>query len=227
MKRNILITIMICAALVITSCASTRSIEADTLSSTPEKAAMYQHRITPGDTIHVTIWEVDQPKELEAQVKSDGTIDLMFMTGLKVVGLTEAELKEYLTREVSTYYVNPRLTASLAAVVYLIGEVKNPGVYELDKGRTLVSMLAAGGGPTRAAKLHNTLVIRGDYNNNPTVIVANASRIFHKGDLSENVMLQAGDIIFVPSTVISDINYFIMQIKPILDIFVLGSVLGL
>ena len=40
-------------------------------------------------------------------------------------------------------------------------------------------------------------------------------------------MLQAGDIIYVPSTVISDINYFITQIKPILDIFVLGTVLGL
>jgi len=227
MKRNILITFMICAALAISACASTRSIDAGTMSSTPEKAAMYRHRIAPGDTIQVTIWEVDQPKEFKVQVKDDGTIDLMFMTGLKVAGLTEAELKEYLNREVSTYYVNPRLTASLAAVVYLIGEVKNPGVYDLDKGRNLVAVLAAGGGPTRAAKLHNTLVIRGDYNNNPTVIVANASRILHKGDLSENVMLQAGDIIYVPSTVISDVNYFIMQIKPILDIFVLGTVLGL
>lgn len=227
MKNNILITIIICSALAICSCAGTRGVDADTLSSAPGNPALYQHRIVPGDTVHVTIWEVDQPKELDVQVKNDGTIDLMFMTGLKVAGLTQAEMKEYLTREVSTYYVNPRLTVALAEIVYVIGEVASPGVYELDKGKTLISILAAAGGPTRAAKLHNTLVIRGDYNNDPTVIVANASRVLRKGDLSENVMLQPGDIVYVPSTVISDVNYFITQIKPILDIFVLGTVLGL
>jgi polysaccharide biosynthesis/export protein len=227
MKNYIVITIAVCAALAISSCASSTRVDADTLPSAPDKAAMYQHRIVPGDTIHVTIWEVDQPKEFKVQVKNDGTIDLMFMTGLKVIGLTEAELKEYLVSEVSTYYVNPRLTASLAEVVYVLGEVGSPGVYELDKGKSLVAVLAVAGGPTRAAKLRNTLIIRGDYNNNPTVIVANASRILHKGDFSENVMLQPGDIIYVPSTAISDVNYFITQIKPILDIFVLGTVLGL
>jgi protein involved in polysaccharide export with SLBB domain len=227
MKNKILIMIMFCIGLALSACATAARIDADTLAAAPENSPMHQRRIVPGDTVHITIWEVDQPKEIEAQVKDDGTIDLLFMTGLKVAGLTEPEMKEYLTGEVSYYYVNPRLTASLSAVIYLIGEVKNPGVYALDKGRTLVSILAAGGGPTRAAKLHNTLVIRGDYNNNPTVIVANASRVLRKGDLSENVMLQAGDIVFVPSTVISDVNYFITQIKPILDIFVLGTVLGL
>lgn len=81
--------------------------------------------------------------------------------------------------------------------------------------------------PTRAAKLRNTLVIRGDYNDNPTVIVSDASRIFRKGDFSENVILQSGDIIYVPSTLISDVNYYIMQIKPILDFFMLNTLLGL
>ena len=128
----------------LSSCASRGSIDADTLSSTPENAAIYQHRIVPGDTIHVTIWEVDQPKELKAQVKKRRHDRPHVHDRPQGGGLTEAELKEYLTREVSTYYVNPRLTASLAAVVYLIGEVKNPGVYELDKGQTLVSMLAVG-----------------------------------------------------------------------------------
>ncbi len=227
MKRNILIGILICTALAISSCATSRGVNADTLPSAPEDAALYQHRIAPGDTINVTIWEVDQPKEFKVQVKKNGTIDLMFMTGLKVIGLTEDELNEYLVKEISTYYVNPRASVSLSSFVYLIGEVNNPGVYDFEKGQTLVSILAAGGGPTRGAKLRNTLIIRGDYHNNPTVIVSDASRILRKGDLSENVILQSGDIIYVPSTLISDVNYFITQIKPILDVFVLGTLLGL
>jgi polysaccharide export outer membrane protein len=227
MKRNMLIGILICAALAVSSCAASRGVSADTLPSAPENAALYQHRIVPGDTIKVTIWEVDQPKEFSVQVKKDGTIDLMFMTGLKVIGLTEDELEGYLTKEVSTYYVNPKLSASLAPFVYLLGEVKAPGAYDFTKGQTLVSILAVAGGPTRDAKLRNTLIIRGDYNNNPTVIVSDASRMLRKGDLSENVILQSGDIIYVPSKVIANINYYITEIKPILDLYFLGTILGL
>jgi protein involved in polysaccharide export with SLBB domain len=108
-----------------------------------------------------------------------------------------------------------------------MGEVKNPGTYPLDKGRTLVAALAGAGGPTRDAKLRNTLIIRGDYHNNPEVIVSDASRMLRRGDISENVWLQAGDIIYVPSTAISDVNYFITQIVPILDVFLLGAFFGL
>jgi protein involved in polysaccharide export with SLBB domain len=226
MKRNILFGILIFAALAASSCATGR-VDAGTLPSAPEDAVMYQHRIVPGDTVHVTIWEVDQPKEYNVQVKKDGTIDLMFMKDLKVMGLTEDEMDDYLAKEVSIYYVNPRLSASLSPYVYVMGEVKTPGVYDFSKGQTLVSLLAVAGGPTRDAKLHNTVIIRGDYRNNPTVIVSDASRILRKGDLSENVILQAGDIIFVPSKVISDVNYFLTEIKPILDIFLLGTLLGL
>ncbi len=226
MKRNIFFGILIFAALAASSCATGR-VNADTLPSAPEDAVMYQHRIVPGDTIHVTIWEVDQPKEFNVQVKKDGTIDLMFMKDLKVMGLTEDELDDYLAKEVSTYYVNPRLSASLSPYVYVMGEVKTPGVYDFTKGQTLVSLLAVAGGPTRDAKLHNTVIIRGDYRNNPTVIVSDASRMLRKGDLSENVILQSGDIIFVPSTVISDVNYFLTEIKPLLDIFLIGTLLGL
>ena len=226
MRRNILVGILICAALAASSCA-TGSVNAGSLPSAPEDSPRYQHRIVPGDTIHVTIWEVDQPKEFNVQVKKDGTIDLMFIKDLKVMGLSEDELDEYLAKEVSAYYVNPRLSASLTPSVYMLGEVKDPGVYDLTKGQTLISLLAAAGGPTRDAKLHNTLIIRGDYQNNPTVIVSDASRILRKGDLSENVILQSGDIVFVPSTVISDVNYFLTEIKPLLDIMLLGTLLGL
>jgi len=227
MRRNLQFVILIFSALVILSCAASRGVDADTMPSAPEDAALYQHRIVPGDTINITIWEVDQPKAHKVQVKTNGAIGLMFITDLKVTGLTEDELHEYLVGELSTYYVRPRITVSLAAVVYLIGEVKNPGVYDFAKGQTLISVLAVAGGPTRAAKLRNTLVIRGDYNDKPTVIVSDASRIFRKGDFSENVILQSGDIIYVPSTLISDVNYYILQIKPILDFFMLNTLLGL
>jgi polysaccharide export outer membrane protein len=226
MKRNLFVGILIAAALAASSCA-TGGVSADTLPSAPESAVMYQHRIIPGDSIHVTIWEVDQPKEFNVQVKKDGTIDIMFMKDLKVMGLTEDELEDYLSKEVSTYYVNPRLSASLSPVVYLLGEVKNPGAYDFAKGQSLVSLLAVAGGPTKDAKMRNVLVIRGDYNNNPTVIVSDASRMLRRGDLSENVTLQSGDIIYVPSKIVSDVNYYLMEIKPILDIFLIGTLLGL
>jgi polysaccharide export outer membrane protein len=227
MKKRNIVPILCTVFLFFCGCAGFGGTRADTLPSAPEDAIRYQHRIAPGDTIHVTIWEVDQPKEITAQVKKDGTVDLLFMKGIKVAGLSEQELEEHLNKEVSYYYVNPRLSATLTEYIYLLGEVKNPGTYPLDKGRTLVAALAGAGGPTKDAKLRNTLIIRGDYHNNPEVIVSDASKMLRRGDISENAMLQAGDIIYVPSTVISDVNHFITQLVPILDVFLLGALFGM
>jgi len=77
--------------------------------------------------------------------------------------------------------------------------------------------LASAGGPTRDAKLRNVLIIRG-YNKDPKIIVSNIRRMMKKGDLTQNIYLRGGDIVFLPSTTISNVNYFLKQIEPVLDL---------
>ena len=63
---------------------------------------------------------------------------------------------------------------------------------------------------TRDAVPSSTVVIRGGFAG-PKAQKLNLSKVF-KGDLRENIVLQAEDIIFVPRKFISDINYFLSQV---------------
>jgi polysaccharide export outer membrane protein len=202
------------------SCAPWGSVRAGSAHSFPTEAKLYEHRVIPGDYLDINIWEDGEMKEHKAQVSKAGTINLMFIEDIAVLGLTEKELDKHLTEVLSEYYISPIIDVKIREVVYILGEVKNPGAYTFKDGMTLAAILASAEGPTRDAKLRNVLIIRG-YNEserNPKVVVANVGRMMKKGDLTQNIYLQGGDIIFLPSTVISNVNYFVKQLGPILDL---------
>ncbi len=51
----------------------------------------------------------------------------------------------------------------------------------------------------------------------PIILSANLDQILLQGDLSQNIRLKDGDVIYVPRSVIGDINEFIAVITPSLD----------
>ena len=46
---------------------------------------------------------------------------------------------------------------------------------------------------------------------------ANLDQILLQGDLAQNIRLKDGDVIYVPRSVIGDINEFLANISPMLD----------
>jgi polysaccharide export outer membrane protein len=199
------------------SCTTNGRTPVGTVHSLPTEAGRYEHRIQPGDFIDISLWEEGEFKEYSVQVSKGGTINLLFIEDISVLGLTSKELDKHLSQVLSEYYVSPMLTVKIKEVVYVLGEAKNPGAYTFEDGLTLAAIIASAGGVTEDAKLKNVLVIRG-YNKNPEVLVANFRRMMKKGDLTQNIYLKGGDIVFLPSTTISNVNYYIAQIMPILEL---------
>lgn len=220
MRAISIVLLLLATSILAFSCVISRGTPADTIPSGPEATRHYLHRVEPGDIIVVSIWEAEGPKEYEVQVNREGNIDLMFLEDLKVMGLTEPELDDFLTMELKNYYVDPRVHVSIKEMVYVFGEAKAPGSYDFERGLTLAAILASAGGPTDDAKLKNVLVIRGYYTN-PHVIVSDISKMLKKGDISQNIVMEGGDIVYLPSRVITNVNYFLEQIKPILDTLML------
>jgi polysaccharide export outer membrane protein len=217
MKKPFLIAAVFSLSILTFSCATTGGIPAANLPSTPEDTEKYQHRVEPGDMIVVSLWEADGLKDYESQVKRDGTINLMFIEDIPVMGLTEKELDDRITKELKIYYVDPNVSVKIKEVVYVLGESKSPGAYYFENGLTLASIIASSGGPTRDAKLKNVVVIR-DYNTNPQVIVSDFSRMLKMGDMTQNIILKGGDIVYLPSTSISNVKYFAQQLIPVIDL---------
>lgn len=80
---------------------------------------------------------------------------------------------------------------------YVLGRVARPGAYELgDEGRSLLAILAEAGNPTEDAALSRCTILRGS-----NEIVVNLLPALAQGkmdDPARQVMLQPGDMVFVP-----------------------------
>jgi polysaccharide export outer membrane protein len=103
--------------------------------------------------------------------------------------------------------------------IYVLGEVANQGIYALKNARDLLGAIALAGSITKLAVEENTLIVRGyESGKKPLVMMADLKAILRKGDLSQNIPLNNGDLVYVPRMKIGDINDWIENTIPLLDI---------
>ena len=81
---------------------------------------------------------------------------------------------------------------------YVLGEVRQPGLYYLKENASALSAVSLAGGPTDRASMKNVAVLRGDPQN-PQRIPVNLGSIA-KGKMAVDVPLQPGDVVYVPET---------------------------
>jgi protein involved in polysaccharide export with SLBB domain len=103
--------------------------------------------------------------------------------------------------------------------VYVLGEVYNQGIYPLKEAQDLLAALALAGNTNRLAKEENTLIVRGYEPGKPaTVMMADVKSLLRKADISQNVRLRDGDLVYVPRMLIADINDWIVNMTPLLNL---------
>jgi len=103
--------------------------------------------------------------------------------------------------------------------VYVLGEVFVQGIYALKEAQDLLAALALAGNTTRLAKEENTLIVRGyEPGKPPLVMMADVKSLLRKADISQNVRLKDGDLVYVPRMLIGDVNDWIINITPLLNL---------
>jgi protein involved in polysaccharide export with SLBB domain len=103
--------------------------------------------------------------------------------------------------------------------VYVLGEVNSQGIYPLKEAQDLLAALALAGNTNRQAKEENTLIVRGyEPGKAPVVMMADVKSLLRKADISQNVRLKDGDLVYVPRMLIADINDWIVNITPLLNL---------
>ncbi|MBQ9501921.1 MAG: polysaccharide biosynthesis/export family protein [Lentisphaeria bacterium] len=96
------------------------------------------------------------------------------------------------------------------SLVYLIGDVKNPGRRVWSKQTGLLELLTLGGWVSDNHWSH-AIIIRGGLNN-PVMYKIDLDKII--SGRARNVALQSGDIVYVPKDNISEYNVFIRKLMP-------------
>lgn len=101
-------------------------------------------------------------------------------------------------------------------LVYVIGEVMRPGLLKYNGELGIVNAITMAGGYTDSAISKDIKIIRGDIKN-PAILSSNLERYFKNMDTAQNIVIENGDIIYVPPTAIKNVANFFKNIQPILQ----------
>lgn len=146
-------------------------------------------------------------------VQPDGYIALTALGDLYVAGKTVPELRELLKTAYARILHDPVINVVLKDFEkpYFIaaGEIAHPGKYDLRDDTTVTQAVAIAGGFNENSKHSQVLLFRRTSNDWVEVKKLNVKRMFSAGNLTEDLHLQPGDMLFVPQNRISKIRRFI------------------
>lgn len=151
-----------------------------------------------GDSFSVRIWgQLDA--DLQLTVDRSGTIFIPRVGAISVVGVPFGALKQYLSHEIGKVFRNFDLAITMGTLktlqVFVVGFVQQPGSVSLNSLSTIMNALYAAGGPSATGSLRRVQLKRG----NQVVKEFDLYDLLLKGDKSNDVLLQAGDVIYVPT----------------------------
>ncbi len=178
-----------------------------------------------GDLVRVDIF--DTPElilEPRYSILLDGTLNLPWVGGVSVQGLTLKQVSETLSAKYSRFVRNPIVTASLIAPrplrIGIIGAVNRPGSYIISvigsessqssltarnssgeagsQWPTVSKALQTSGGIAQLANLRQIQVRRPQQNGTLDVINVDLWRYLQNGELNQDILLRDGDTVFVP-----------------------------
>jgi protein involved in polysaccharide export with SLBB domain/GT2 family glycosyltransferase len=101
-------------------------------------------------------------------------------------------------------------------LVYVMGEVRTPGALKLTSELSLLDALMMSGAPTIDGKLAKVYLIRYE-GKKGMVQEINLKDMIGKSDLRQDYVLRDGDIVYVSSKVLRNVNYVISSLSPSLS----------
>ena len=177
------------------------------------------YRLGYGDSIEIKFFNNPEYNET-VTVRPDGRITLPRVGDIYVVNMVPAELDDIITQTYSEILLDPDVTVIVRDFggqnVYVMGEVENPGIYQLKKGMTMLRAIATAGGPKGSAKLGSVILIRNDGKQRAEAIRVDLALTSVRKNLNNDLPVQGYDMIYVPRTIIADLNSFITQLYDVI-----------
>lgn len=157
-----------------------------------------EYVLNVGDEFVLRTWgQLDA--ELTLKVDRAGQIFIPRVGNISVVGVPFGSLKQHLTREIGRVFRNFDLAVTMGQLrsvqIFVMGYAQNPGSYTLGALSTLVNAVMAAGGPSDAGSMRRIQLKRG----NKVVSEFDLYDLLLKGDKSADLLLQSGDVIYIPT----------------------------
>ena len=191
-----------------------------------------------GDLLDISVWGYDELAK-EVTVRSDGKISFPLIGDVQASDLTPSRLDKEITKGLALYVKEPQVTVivkEVAAVrpevvkknkVFILGQVKSPGIYRFAEEVSFTEAITLAGGVTKEASFEKVTVTTKE----GKVIPINLNRLLIQGDKSEDITLQDGDTIYIAEAkkvlILGEVKNPGAYNLPEKKIGVLGGIVGL
>jgi protein involved in polysaccharide export with SLBB domain len=151
----------------------------------------------PGDELVIDYWGASS-QHIQRSVDREGRIAIPEAGSTVVAGRTLGEVQQtiqkMLSHQLRGISVDVTLGKLRAVRIYVVGDVKNPGAYDISSLSTPLSALIAAGGPTDTGSYRTVRHFRGK----ALVEEVDLYELMLRGVSSAEVHLESGDSILVP-----------------------------
>ncbi|WP_066558241.1 polysaccharide biosynthesis/export family protein [Croceicoccus bisphenolivorans] len=160
------------AALGVTGCQRTVASHLPTddaaytaIAVTPEIARPSTYTLRPGDRIDVNVFKEAEFSASKMLVDQSGNVTLPLIGTMRAEGMSADDFARAVESKLAaTYLRSPRVSVLIdtpaLASISVEGEVKQPGVYEVAPGSTLLTAMALARSPSDVAKLDEVMIFR-------------------------------------------------------------------
>ncbi len=157
-----------------------------------------EYVLGPGDELRIIVWGAMENTYAQT-VDNYGRIYLPTIGPIRVWGLTFYQAEKLILAYLSQYYKGFQSSVTMGHLrtikIYVVGEVNQPGSYNISALSSLTNALVAAGGPSTLGTLRKIELKR----NNQTIEEFDFYDFLLYGDKSKDCRLEAGDVIFVPT----------------------------
>jgi polysaccharide biosynthesis/export protein len=167
------------------------------------------YTLGPDDVVEITVMRHPEFSGTYP-INQEGKIQYKFVGDMDVSGMTKAELENKLKQAISTYVNSPEINITVteyrSKYFYVLGEVGAPGKYYMRSEKMSVrEAVFEAGLPTTSAAMRKCRIISPSFKGAGKVRKVNLYAVLYGGNLKKNLMMQPGDVLYVPSTVMAKI----------------------
>ena len=171
--------------------------DVSTFAPTDDAPVPESYRLGVGDQLIVQLFGKEN-EQLSLQIGRSGDVSFPKLGSITLSGLTFEDARDLINTRVEQQLIGVDVIVSMGRLrainVFMAGEVSVPGAYSVSAMTTVTQALFQAGGVTDIGSLRNIQVRRAG----SVVVTFDTYDLLLRGDVSDDIRLQSGDVIFIP-----------------------------
>ena len=118
------------------------------------------YQLRPGDVLVISVWGQDDYSG-EFKVDETGRIPYPVLGEIDTNGKTMTQIREEIRTGLERIFNDPFVTVNPQFSIAVLGEVRSPGLFDVDPTSTVLDIVAMAGGPSANGNINKIRLLRG------------------------------------------------------------------